>query len=810
MTLYTLRYNNYYNRIKKGFNTVAEYEPFVLDTLVETNYNPGDGVATTKTLNISDDKVPDYIIFADDDDTIVSRWFVIESDRIRKRQYVCSLLRDVIMDWKEQIYAAPSFIHKGYLRNNDSGIYNPEDIQVSQIKIGEMLLKDKTNAAWLVGYMAAPNAVVDGEKVPDTDILLKYGITKKSPTLSVPNISQWEYYQYTQNPLHIKRYRNMDMSVDIAHVRQYTWTFNRYGIVSQKMEYTGGSPLYTTTAAFPSDRNNGMLYKDFIYYQLDTMNFNPLIAAIEEQYGITTAKNTYNILKGMVGEVITDTTTNTNYVINLERVLDVGEESDELGDYIGFSAFDATRVGEAFNGIREELNDDFGEETIFRRAGDTRYAYHIQFDADARYKLVLKEANDITALDLIIPNTARILADAPYRMFCIPYGDNFTFTVDGVDYSPEKENAMTLASGMLASGGSLIYDIQLLPYCPIKQIRDGEFDIDELNFVEGRDYVLVPNASNIILFATYSKGTFNIPFVQNGPTQNNVITTKTDALTQFSRLCSPNYSGVFEYSPVKNNGVNYINVDYHYKPFTPYIHLNPDFDGLYGKDFNDARGLICGGDFSITRVDSAWTQYELQNKNYNEIFNKSINKMEFENKYARMQDITNAVSGTVAGAASGAAGGAMVGGVPGAIAGGVVGFGGAAIGGAADVMINEKMRKYNLDFTKDLQSLSLGNIQAIPYSLSKVSAFNNNNKIWPFVENYACTNEEYRAVYDKILYNGMTVNRVGTIEDLLPNVPFSIDYGFFQTTPIRLDNIAEDSHICNAIVAELAQGVFIK
>ena len=643
MTLYTLNYNNYYNRIKKGFNTIDEYNSFILESFEGVNFNPNDGVSTTQILNL-DFTNPDYLIVANEESEIVSRWFIIESSRVRAGQYSLQLLRDVIQDWREEIFSSPSFIHKGYLRNNDSGIYNPEDIQVSQIKIGEMLLKDKTNSAWLVGYMAAPNAVVDGETVPDEPITLKYGITKKSPTLSVPDITQWEYYQYTQSPLQVPRRRNMDMIVDITNSRKYTWTFNRYGIVSTKLEYTGGSSLYTTSAAFPSDRNNGMLYKDFIYYQLNTMNFNPLIAAIEEQYGITTAKATYNTLRGMVGEIITDTTTNTNYVINLERELDPGEEPDALGDYIGFTAFDQTRVGLAFENIRESLNDDFGEETIYRRAGDSRFAYHVQFDTNARYRLVLKEANDITALDLTIPKTARILSDAPYRMFCIPYSDSFTFTVDGVEYSPEKENAMTLASGMLASGGSLIYDIQLLPYCPIKQIRDGEFDIDALNFVEGRDYVLVPDVSNIILFATYSKGTFNIPFSQPGPTQNNVISTKTDALTTFSRLCSPNYAGVFEYSPVKNNGVTYINVDYHYKPYTPYIHLNPDFDGLYGKDFNDARGLICGGDFSITRVDSAWTQYQLENKNYNEIFNKNIDKMEFEAKYARTQDIANAIT----------------------------------------------------------------------------------------------------------------------------------------------------------------------
>ena len=48
------------------------------------------------------------------------------------------------------------------------------------------------------------------------------------------------------------------------------------------------------------------------------------------------------------------------------------------------------------------------------------------------------------------------------------------------------------------------------------------------------------------------------------------------------------FSGEFEFSPAKNGGVEYFNVDYLYRPFSPYIHVTPNFGGLYGKDFNDA------------------------------------------------------------------------------------------------------------------------------------------------------------------------------------------------------------------------------
>ena len=177
----------------------------------------------------------------------------------------------------------------------------------------------------------------------------------------------------------------------------------------------------------------------------------------------------------------------------------------------------------------------------------------------------------------------------------------------------------------------------------MRRIRDAGFGRLSVSTIgtEGVDYVLASDTDSIIIFCDQSKDTFNIPFSQTILTPNDTIGVKTKVCTSFSRLCSPNYSGMFEYSPIKNGGVTSINVDIDYKPYNPYIHLNIDFGGIYGRDFNDARGLICGGDFSITRIDSAWTQYQLENKNYNEIFNKNIDKMEFEAKYAKTQDIAD-------------------------------------------------------------------------------------------------------------------------------------------------------------------------
>lgn len=258
-------------------------------------------------------------------------------------------------------------------------------------------------------------------------------------------------------------------------------------------------------------------------------------------------------------------------------------------------------------------------------------------------------------------------------------------------------------------------------------------------------------------------------------------------------------------NPLKNRGVDYFTISYTYKPYQPFIQVSPNFKGLYGSDFNDARGLILGGDFSLAILSDAWANYEINNKNYQGMFNRQIENMETQHRYQRIQDIGNIITGAAQGATSGAISGAMIGGGYGAITGAVVGGGASLAGGIIDYRINQALRSESIDYSRDLFGYQLDNIKALPYALTRVSAFNIKNKIFPFVEIYSTTVEEYKAVRAKIDYNGMTVGRIGTISDFLaPN-----DLFYIKGTLIRLEEIAEDSHLIFALSNELYKGVYV-
>ena len=284
---------------------------------------------------------------------------------------------------------------------------------------------------------------------------------------------------------------------------------------------------------------------------------------------------------------------------------------------------------------------------------------------------------------------------------------------------------------------------------------------------------------------------------------------KIDNECNLYRLVSPNYQGEFEFSPVKNGGVDRFNVDCTYKPYNPYIHVNPDFGGLYGDDYNDSRGLICQGDFTVGMISDAFQTYELNNKNYQQIFNRQIQNMDVSNEIARAEQGVKSVTGTINGAISGAVAGGMVGGGYGAAAGAVIGLGTGMVGGIADYYNLDKQLKENKSYAADMYNFNLQNVKALPYTLTRCTALTFNNKLFPFIEYYTCTDEEKQAFIRKLQHDGMTVNAIDKIRN------YTDQSGrFVRGIIIRLDQdsnhkLKEDAHMANEIYDEIKKGVYI-
>ena len=99
MTIYLLKYNNYYNRTIKRFSTVDELldkdDVVEIGTFENVNFNPGDGVATQLTLNYTEGPAANYLV-AEDTDGSFSSWFILDAQYVRFGQYTLSLRRDLV------------------------------------------------------------------------------------------------------------------------------------------------------------------------------------------------------------------------------------------------------------------------------------------------------------------------------------------------------------------------------------------------------------------------------------------------------------------------------------------------------------------------------------------------------------------------------------------------------------------------------------------------------------------------------------------------------------------------------------------
>lgn len=454
------------------------------------------------------------------------------------------------------------------------------------------------------------------------------------------------------------------------------------------------------------------------------------------------------------------------------------------------------------------------------------------------------------------------LIDAPYDMFAIPYSDGKQIILkDEITsigeqvitlYKTSKAVAMSMATAIAAKLGSgTVYDVQELPYCPIRECLIykaykaadpralGGYSVN----IQGQnnDLAYASDGTTVVASITWcrrSNLSFEVPVegfysaeavkVANawayipsnektaseallsalkGWQGKSVVGNKIANQVDVFRLSSPNMASSFEFSESANEGVTGYIVDCTYKPFSPFVHVSPKFGGLYGTDFGDARGLILGGDFSISQLTSSWADYQLANKNYQAIFDRQITNMEVTYKYQRIGEAVNVASGTLSAGVQGAATGSMAGPV-GAIAGAAIGTSLSLAGGIADVNMSESLRQEALDYKKDMFSYQLGNIKAMPYGLSKTSSMNVVNKHWPMLEWYSCTDEERKALEAKLEYNGMTIGAIATVGDYAP-ADSSYHYVKGQLILPEGDD-SMDARQFNSLAEEFLKGIYIR
>ena len=810
------KFNNYFNRKIIGYSEIQDYLDSVENYFVPEHtisFNPADNVSTEIIMNDCPFD-PDYCILMDLENEIVSRWFVMETVFTRQGQRKFMLRRDVIFDNKENLMSSPVYVHKGWLKNDDPFILNDEGMSFNEIKVKERLLKDESAISWIVGYIARNTPATNIELQLNPEIAFPHKTlaeiaadigTTEAKLVSILNIGEQNlnvarftsdfilsFQQKSGRTDFIGQNDKIHLSSDLTAVTNYE---------SSVFTGIGNELFYSGPVVVPSFGNkfasNIVTNRASVLSDLDSILSRPYF--------------TKSQLEKLQEYADQETLVLYNGVYYRFQIQNSGEQVTKTGPAV-YSTFGIigtiiynTSQESAYAGVTLR---DSGPLTI--QTQDTLSYVHL---IDSRIDSGIKK------LKTVISSSRKKLLDNTFDMFAIPVEKINLYTAllppeENPSWiaTPTKEGiALKIAIEIARELAGSCYDIQLLPYCPFPELiiannwlylsllTEGE-DFDYIKEVDGDDAEI---KSSVILWGTSNKFSTVIRDLVFG--DSNV---KVENLIHKCRICSPNYQGSFDFSVAKNGNVVYNFIaDCTYKPYTPYIKVAPQFSYLYGTNYGDCRGLICGGDFSISRLSDAWEQYELENKNYQNIFNREIQNLDFNQSLEHRKQLISGTIGVLTGGIGGAAGGAMASGSwIGAVVGGAAGTAAGAVGLGVDLDFLARQQRENKQFAIDKFNYQLGNIKALPYTLTKVGAFNINSKIWPFLEYYSCTEKEQEALERKLKYESMTVLRIDYFADYW-RVDSELRY--FKGELIRNEEIAEDNHIFEAIYAELLKGVFI-
>lgn len=805
---------NYFNRKIYFYESLEDYLYLAEDYEVKTevNFNPNEGVNTS--LIVSLDSAVNYfeycyLLVTDKDGNIISRWYIKDATRNLSGQFTLTLRRDVVAESiasGDFIRNAPVYVEKAILNETDPLIVNDEGVRFNQIKKSEDLIRDKIKVSgWLIGYYKtgttktihiASRGYTPPESTSLSDIATATGINESDLTDMINNPKYFAtsnfkltYGLYTgilQNCFKIDNFIAQDFNTYIAPHEEtaFAWT----GALAGYVDSTSVSFWAAKLAQYFIDHNTNLR--------------NELQTVIQNEYA------------------------SERLYIN-SQLQALQNYQNQIVNYGG--AYYRLRVYITDNSAHPEITITKGESVYFDTAVNTvSTEMHTTVYDDWNMFLNYTVASVRIALDplplgayqLTIPASANSLIDAPFSMFAIPLNGIVMNiprgggTYEGIFPEIVDESALDVVNRITTELGADLYDVQILPYFPeperfFPRYQYGKSFIYLDEITENVDFTYITaegdttDIKGIILYPARSK--FSL-------TLDKALTMKRDSLkiesqTDFYRIVSPNYNGIFEFNLAKNGGsVSCFLVDCTYKPFNPFIRVSPQFNFLYGTNFEDGRGLICGGEFSLAIIKDAWVNYELMNKNYSMAFSRDIVNLDVSQRQERFKEPFTLAAGAIGSGAAGALGGFKIGGVYGAAAGAAIGLTAGAAGGALDAKLNEERRAETKDYAIDRFNLSLGNIKAMPQSLARTAVLTNIFKVFPFIEYYTCTDEEVAALESKIEYDGMTVGRIGNIFEFMGG---NKDQKYFKGQLIRALGIFDNEDFIEALYNELAKGVYI-
>lgn len=779
------KFNNYRNKIRKGVPTwntgyvvSRSRSDGGRDSLV--NFKPNDGIHTTFIFDYNEDEFNyDYLSVSTKNDGSANRsnWFIINTTRLNGNKMQLDLIRDIITDKFYNVVNTEMRIERGFCYNDNPAIYNKEGIDFNEIKVSETLLKDKTNCAWIIMYIPNNLTLADDVrfKLPTFDKVntisgianLPYASTDnkiyvtKNCVLSgvifrqVPNLFTNNYYKY---PFYTK-----NGNKNIVNVKdEFAITHGRLGYFSGTVEQ---AQTYVNSLVSSQQYVNSWL-SDFYNYSKNNDEHLLFDESIMDEDG----------------KVYYDTTNNKYYTIHVSRTSNIKKFSSNISANTALGA----RVISLFNTqnwITHENNPSGSIATGNLNVYEYIYTAEETTYNPNSFKMKKEDLNN----DYPVKNQ-------PYKMVAFPMKK--FYIEKGVGSVEENETQLVYSDPEIikafisefAKDNGRVLDIQQVPYCPCLEDYMVLGGIEEL-FIGNRPTINLWNSDNNVVARGIfiNNDSFSI-YLDNSYYPNNY---KIENECEKYRLCSPHYESAFEFNAVQMQGWAGIKVECTYKPYEPYFHLIPMFTvgSLYGEEnFEDARGLVSNCSYSLPLSSDVWQTWARQNSTYQLTFDREIKDLSVKHNIEQFANATELLGSSYKNKMT-------------------KNLNSNFISGATNMFTNELDYRETKSFREDMFYYNLKNIKAQPETLTKVSALDINNRIWPILEKYSCTEDEKIYFEKYLVYNSYRIERIGKIKDYInPNQELT----FIKASLIIFESNNMTPEMTNFLNEELSHGVYLK
>jgi hypothetical protein len=802
-TVYFYKFNNYYNRIIKRYDTVEEYgEP--LTTQANCNFVHGDGVNSSFTLNKGTNIVdtPDYCVVVDYNNTI-SRWFVINSFKNRNGQDRLTLRRDLIADfYSDVLQYSPCLIRKGYVPQTSPFIFNDEGVRYNKMKTEEILIKDRSNCSYIIGFIsknAAAKATINGT-IKDTDYDFYFSDLNAFPWKEyVEGAGQNHTLSATMvlNPNYNINYAVRFTSImGIQNPYNAEMTFNYYG---------GNKPTYYTNQYASGTKINNNLY----YKQEASRASNLVISAngsantvLEAYYNLFVEKHTNNQYIQQRAKILLNLDEDDYYNLKAydQKKVKIGNVVYKVSMGVSANAVTPVQADNVLTGLmNNRLPSENEVENMLPWSFHSKYddTYNELANADIKvvsrtyqYYLVFTEATTSIHTAVDSPSNRTHLTEQPYDMFVMINDDNVPYKVGIYDFVSNHEVNMNMAQSIIEEYADAAYDVQVVPFNPIEGSILADGTINWLNY---DTHAILDAANNVVGHYVFCNSADLRTIIDKDELKFHPEDYKKDYNLKQYRLCSPNQETIFEFSPSMNGGIDTWEVTFNYRPYASYIKIQPTWGWLYGNSFynelTDFRGLLYNSSLCVTQLNDAWASYVNSNKNYQQIFDTQINTL---SKSQQVQ--VKAMEETL--------GWRSYTGMP-------ISSIARVIGGSKDIEMTKELNNLALSKMSADFNYQMDNIQSMPNTIRKLTNINGDTRIFPYIEVYSCSPDEEQSFELKMKYTGYTIMTTGYIWNYLKEG----EETFIQADLIRLDlsrsEESADNHIAIEIADELDKGLYI-